>query len=59
MNMITIINIPSEWFDRARRLDGMFADLYEPKEYEYLIETGLLRRTYDLLGVDKLWKTFC
>ncbi len=34
----------------ADRLDGLYAGMCEPKEYEHLIEAGLLRRSYEGAG---------
>jgi hypothetical protein len=50
--------IPEAWLREAIRLDGLFEGLLEPKEYEYLIEVGLLRRVYEgaagFMGLAKL-----
>jgi hypothetical protein len=50
--------IPEAWLREAIRLNGLFAGMCEPGEYEYLIEAGLLRKVYEgaggLLGLAKL-----
>jgi hypothetical protein len=41
---------PEAWRAEARRLDGLFAGMCEPREYEYLIKAGLLRKSYEGAG---------
>lgn len=34
----------------ARRLDGLYAGMCQPEEYDHLVAAGLLRLTYEGLG---------
>lgn len=37
-------------YEEARRLDGLFAGMCKPEEYDHLIAAGYLRRTYEGAG---------